>query len=322
MFRKIQYSLGVKVQMICEFCGSGDFASHTTREMMHGFRDEFEYLECKSCGCLRIASVPDNLAKYYPCDSYYSYDVTTDLRTRLRRLHLRFALRSPWIGHVLGGSMHLQTLDWITFFGLDRGMKILDVGSGGALFVRDLRSVGFTRALGVDPFINEDVQDESGLAVKKAYLSEIGGKWDRIMFHHSLEHISDQVGTLEIVRAKLASRGLCLVRIPLANWAWQNYGTSWVQLDPPRHLCIHTEKSFRMAAAKAGLKVPRIIYDSSEFQFWGSELYKKDIPLQMGKKELAKHFSIGDLLDFRRRSEDLNSQGLGDQAIFFVERED
>jgi hypothetical protein len=155
--------------------------------------------------------------------------------------------------------------------------------------------------------------------VKKAYLSEIGGDWDQIMFHHSLEHIADQTGTLRSARAKLSRQGTCLVRIPLVNWAWQHYGTNWVQLDPPRHLCVHTEQSFRMAAEKTGFKVSRVIYDSWELQFWGSELYKKGIPLQQGQNELAKHFSAGELRDFRRRSDEMNRQGRGDQAIFFLE---
>lgn len=305
--------------MICEFCSSGDFASHKTREMMHGFRDEFEYLECKSCGCLRIASVPDNLARYYPADSYYSYRVTNDLRTRLRRLHLRLAVSTPWIGRIFDGLISPQTLNWIRLFALERGMKILDVGSGGALLVRDLRSAGFTGAMGLDPFVSQDVHDQAGMAVKKAYLAELGGEWDRIMFHHSLEHIDDQIGTLSTVRERLSNRGLCVVRIPLVNWAWQHYGTNWVQLDPPRHLCVHTERSFRLAAEKTGFKVCRVIYDSWELQFWGSELYKKGIPLQQGQNELAKHFSAGELRDFRRRADELNRQALGDQAIFFLE---
>jgi hypothetical protein len=307
--------------MTCEFCGSSGFVSHTVREMMHGFRDEFEYLECKSCGCLRIASIPDDLARYYPSDSYYSYKVTQNLRTRLGRLRLRIGLDHPWIGRTLGWTKRLQTLDWIQMFSLERNMRILDVGSGGASFVRDLRSAGFTGALGLDPFIAEDIQDKNGMVVKKAYLSEIGGRWDQIMFHHSLEHIADQTETLQIARAKLSRLGTCLVRIPLANWAWQNYGKDWVQLDPPRHLCVHTEKSFRLAAAKAGFKISRVIYDSWELQFWGSELYQKDIPLQTGQKELAQHFSRAQLRNFCSRADALNSQGLGDQAIFFLDPE-
>jgi Methyltransferase domain len=226
--------------MTCEFCASSGFISHRVREMMLGLREEFEYVECKSCGCLRIASIPDDLAKYYPSDSYYSYRAPQNLRTRLGRLRLRFAVNNPWISQKMGWSSRLNTLSRIQMFGLDRNMRILDVGSGEASFVRDLRAAGFTGALGLDPYIEQDIHDKNGLVVKKAFLSEIGGGWDQIMFHHSLEHIADQTGTLKIARAKLSSKGTCLVRIPLVNWAWKKYGKDWVQLDPPRHLCVHT----------------------------------------------------------------------------------
>jgi hypothetical protein len=287
--------------------------------MMLGLREEFEYVECKSCGCLRIASIPDDLAKYYPSDSYYSYRATQNLRTRLGRLRLRFAVNNPWLTQKMGWSNRLNTLSRIQMFGLDRNMRILDVGSGEASFVRDLRAAGFTGALGLDPYIEQDIHDKNGLVVKKAFLSEIGGGWDQIMFHHSLEHIADQTGTLKIARAKLSSKGTCLVRIPLVNWAWKKYGKDWVQLDPPRHLCVHTEKSFRLAAAQAGYNVARVVYDSWELQFWGSELYQKNIPLQMGQAELAQHFSSVQLNDFRRLADELNRQQLGDQAMFFLE---
>ena len=31
-----------------------EMMSFTVREMMFGFRDEFEYFECATCGCLRL----------------------------------------------------------------------------------------------------------------------------------------------------------------------------------------------------------------------------------------------------------------------------
>jgi hypothetical protein len=45
-----------------------------------------------------------------------------------------------------------------------------------------------------------------------------------------------------------------------------------VQLDCPRHLAIHTSRSMEQAAGLAGLTIAKTVYDSSAFQFWGSEL--------------------------------------------------
>ena len=45
-------------------------------------------------------------------------------------------LSTQWFARISGRPMQLKTLDWIQMFGLERNMRILDVGSGGAFFVR------------------------------------------------------------------------------------------------------------------------------------------------------------------------------------------
>src|SRR6185437_9012453 len=120
----------------------------------------------------------------------------------------------------------------------------------------------------------------------------------RIMFHHSFEHIEDQIGTLAEVKSKLSPNGLCLIRIPVAQWAWRHYGVNWVQLDAPRHFVIHTHESMIMAAEQAGLNIVNVEYDSTAFQFWGSELYRKDIPLTEGHPNLSKYFDAADVKRF------------------------
>lgn len=42
------------------------------REMMYGFGDTFEYIECAQCGCLQIREIPDDLSKYYP-ENYWAF---------------------------------------------------------------------------------------------------------------------------------------------------------------------------------------------------------------------------------------------------------
>src|SRR5262245_30781001 len=57
----------------CEVCGhtAGNKAL-VAREMMFGWKDEFEYVECGACGCLQLSNVPLDLNRYYPDDYYPS----------------------------------------------------------------------------------------------------------------------------------------------------------------------------------------------------------------------------------------------------------
>ena len=58
----------------CRICRNIEGNSaHFPKEMMFGWREEFEYLECARCGCLQIAEIPSDLAKYYPREDYYAY---------------------------------------------------------------------------------------------------------------------------------------------------------------------------------------------------------------------------------------------------------
>ena len=143
--------------------------------------------------------------------------------------------------------------------------------------------------------------------------------WDLIMFQHSLEHMTDHVEVLRSASEKLAPDGTCLVRIPLANWAWQHYRKNWVQLDPPRHLIIHTPQSFRLAAGAAGFGISQTTFDSNPFQFYGSELYERNIPLIQEHADGAE-LGRAAMRALEVRSAELNRQQLGDQASFYLKK--
>src|SRR5690606_13809129 len=113
------------------------------------------------------------------------------------------------------------------------------------------------------------------------------------------------------------------IRVPVADsWAWRHYGTDWVQLDAPRHLFLHTRRSLDLLAADAGLVVERVADDSGAFQFWGSEQYRRDIPLRDPRSYAvnprASDFTAAQIREFRRRAADLNARGEGDQASFYL----
>jgi len=196
-------------------------------------------------------------------------------------------------------------------------------GSGDLLF--SLHEMGFKNLLGVDPFIANDIEYAGSVKVLKNELQNIEGEWDLIMFHHSFEHIPDPAKTLRTVFELLKHNGQCLIRIPtVTSYAWKYYGVKWVQLDAPRHFYLHSIESMKALADKAGLEMQAVIYDSSSFQFWGSEQYKKDIPLRDERSyELnPRHsiFSRREISSYAKQAEELNKTSQGDQAIFYLRK--
>lgn len=302
---------------LCELCGSERAAQHIAREMMFGMHEEFTYLECSECGRLRISPLPSHLDKYYPSFyTAYSAGPSSPLKARLRQSIVSLAIRRQWLLKAVPRAYRFQIARLVHSLRLRPDMSILDVGCGAGLLVRDLRAAGFT-AFGIDRFAPQ-VSDAGGIAVKQCELQDLSEHFDSVLFNHSLEHIDDQVGTLRLALSRLRPGGMCVVRIPVAAWAWQEYGTDWVQLDPPRHLVVHSEKSFRLAVELAGFTVSDIVYDSFDFQFWGSELYRMGVPLETARPHLHDYFSKTRMKEFARRAEELNRESQGDQAIFFL----
>lgn len=321
----------------CRICGNADNNSvYTAAEMMFGTREEFDYFECSSCGTVQIARIPD-LSLFYP-DNYYSFETATEdgLRLRIGRFLAHAYLRAAKGGPAAALpflAKAFPSLDIELGF-LDMGLglasvlrsrigpdcRILDVGSGDGKLLGVLADLGFKSLLGADAFISADRILPGGVRILKRELKDVEGEFDLIMFHHSFEHLTDPAGTLRTVGDKLSKGGRCLIRIPIASHAWEKYGTNWVGLDPPRHLHLFSERAFRSLAEREGFAVEDVTYDSTSFQFCGSEQYQRGIPL-FADGHAPLQFTRRQLGEWKREARRLNAEGRGDQAAFLLRPE-
>ncbi|MBW8890326.1 MAG: class I SAM-dependent methyltransferase [Fibrobacteres bacterium] len=301
--------------------------------MMFGTREAFAYFECAACGCLQIAEIPENMARHYP-ERYYSYSSTgpTEPQPAWKRYLKSARTRRALEGRGLLGRLAMPFVQvpawaeqWFKPAGISQGSSILEAGCGQGHLLRQLASWGFTRLTGVDPFVASDLAYPDGVRVWRKRLDEMGGRFDMVMMHHAFEHMPDPHGTLAAASVLLAPGGSILLRIPLASSeAYRTYREDWVQLDAPRHLYLHTRKSLEIAAGRAGLLIEHAAYDSTGFQFWGSEQYRKGIPLFSPESyavDPAKSpFSSDEILRYEERAAALNARLEGDQACFMLRR--
>lgn len=268
------------IQRPCDICGNTRGHSlHYPREMMFGTEEVFEYLECGYCGCLQITEIPADLGRHYPADDYYSYSPPKQkkypgwvLKARQSRTRHSLGKRS-----LLGGLLSAftkresQHFDWFRRAGVDLDSRIVDVGCGAGKLLLQLRRDGFSKLLGADPFIAQEIDYGDGLRIRKASLAELEGPFDLLMLHHSYEHMPDPKGVLQELRRLVADDGMVLVRIPVADsYARRKYGVHWFNWDPPRHLYLHTVRSISVLAEMAGFELAEVVYDSGMLQF-GSE---------------------------------------------------
>lgn len=255
---------------LCRVCDSEVGVLHRVREMALGTRDEFLYFECSQCGCLSLTEIPIDLDSYYPPSSH-----TTRHPIVSKARYLRNAVYLSPLSFLVNWKKY-HDLDLIRNAHLDKGRSLLDVDCGMGNLIGDLRELGFD-AHGIDPYIRTEVKDKFGVRVERKALADVDRTYDVILFRNSLEHMPIQ--TLQQAREKMMCNGVCIARIPLMGWAWRTYTTDWVQLNAPRHLFIHSTKSFAMLAEKSGFRIEKIIFDSNEFQFWVSDWYQQGVPL-------------------------------------------
>ena len=312
--------------MLCKICGNSEQnTTHVGREMMLGLRDEFTYIECAKCGCLQLVNLPQEMSKYYP-SGYYSYANPRSLASILKRQRASYARNGlnpigALVTYLYGPDNAIRS---VARLDLKRDVRLLDVGCGSGGLLSNLKRMGFKNLVGVDPFLPSSAERD-GVRLLKKELSELDGEFDVVMLHHAFEHMEDPGSVLEHLCRILAPEGIIILRIPLCDsYAWKHYGVNWHQLDAPRHLFLHTNKSMSILTERAQLVISEIIYDSTLLQFVISEEYVRNIA-QADKKSyvndpLRSIFSLRDIRAFRRQCRQLNRDKSGDSACFYLRR--
>ncbi|MBC7603999.1 MAG: class I SAM-dependent methyltransferase [Ramlibacter sp.] len=322
----------------CKCCGDASSSKAlSAREMMYGTREPFLYRECSSCGSMQIEEVPADMGIHYREELYSSWRaLPSHVERRPNAIH-RF-LRRRRTAYTLNGFDPLGALldrlygppefpfpfdwSWFKFTSVEMHSRILDFGCGTGNLLHYLRSNGFERLVGYDMFCKKRRLDPD-LQISDQQPVELAGSFDLVMSHHALEHVPQPLETLSILKSYLRPGGCVLIRIPVAGSAVANeYGRDWVQLDAPRHLVIPSEKGMRLLAARAGLAVEKVWYDSTAFQFIGSEQYRADIPMfdeeQSWMRGRPGPFGAAERAEFAQRAEELNRANQGDQACFVL----
>jgi len=276
------------------------------REMMFGYRDPFTYFQCPRCDCLQISEIPLDMHKYYPGE-YYSF--SQDL----------FDIHPDKI-KILASEANKV---YFSSLNISRNTRILDVGCGSGLSIYAFKEIGFENVLGVDPYIKSNIKHSNGARIIKGTIYDIESKWDIIMFNHSFEHLSNPVNVIQTVSGMLLKNGICFIRMPiLPSYAWRYYGVNWVQIDAPRHFFIHSLESIGILAERSDLRLMKVIYDSTDFQFWASEQYMRDIHLYSDVSYCvnpsASIFTPSEIENFKKKAWRLNIENQGDQAAFYL----
>lgn len=297
-------------------------------ELQLGIGDKFNYQLCASCGSMQIQNPPADLSIYYPNESYYSFNLSLNVKAKadiLRKIKASYLLfnQNKLAGSILSiGYKMPDYLEWMKYTQTKFDDKILDVGTGNGSLLARLFNVGFTNLTGIDPFINEG-KNYGAIHIERKSIFDVEKKYNTIMLHHALEHMFEPVKVLQKVYDILEPNGSCLVRIPvMGNYGWQHYKTYWCGIDAPRHIFIPSEKGLKQMAEKTGFTIEKFVYDSSDYVVWCSEQYQQHIPLHDSRSFNANKtaFTKQQINNFKASIAKANAQGNGDTAAIYLRK--
>jgi SAM-dependent methyltransferase len=241
----------------CLLCG--DSAAHAlfrASDRLYGTTTrEFAVVRCDGCGLLRLDPRPssEELSLYYPRDYWFAPDPSAASRfeERYRRLvlrdHVRFVERA-WRASGPTGPL-------------------LDVGSGGGLFLAMMRERGFP-AVGLDFSAQAAAvawrrQGAPAVCARLEQAPFAAGRFAAITMFHVLEHLPDPRAFLAAARNLLAPEGRLVVQVPnAACWQFRLLRGAWTGVDVPRHLFNFRARDLEKLLACCGFQVLRRKYFS------------------------------------------------------------
>ncbi len=133
--------------------------------------------------------------------------------------------------------------------------KWIDIGTGAGGML-DLLSPITSETIAVEP--QEEVRKclvDSGYKVYSSIEDVSDDDFDIASLFHVFEHLADPIGTLEIMRSKMANGAKIIIEVPHAK----DFLISFFDLDEfksftfwSEHLILHTRESLRLFLEKAG----------------------------------------------------------------------
>ncbi|MDR2829544.1 MAG: methyltransferase domain-containing protein [Methanobrevibacter sp.] len=201
--------------MECKICGNTKNNKIVkAKEMMFGYGDSFNYLECGNCGVLQLMNIPEDLNKYYP-DNYYSHLTSNSLISKIA-YYFMYKIYDYIIlnnSKILGKFLLKLTSNNIFFSLIKRGQLIklnninkssyiLDIGCGFGQFLMIFQKLGFFNLYGIDISVNENTNSityfESSFESFNTSLN-----FDLIFLNDSLEHMDNQLNVMKKVKGLL-----------------------------------------------------------------------------------------------------------------------
>jgi 2-polyprenyl-3-methyl-5-hydroxy-6-metoxy-1,4-benzoquinol methylase len=205
----------------CPNCGGDALPAFSTRDRnLRVSRVSFDYFGCPNCGLVFLASVPEDLDRYYPA-RYYQLP---ESRQRLAELASRERIKLDLIRPYRAAG------------------DLLEVGPAWGSFAYAAKLAGYSvSVVEMDERCRNYLRDEVGVTVLEqanaGALPRSLGSYDVVALWHVVEHLPDFKRMLVELGGRVRPGGIVVVATPNpAAWQFRVMRGAWPHVDAPRHL--------------------------------------------------------------------------------------
>ena len=255
----------------CPVCRGGDLRHYCRVPSLFNAGEFIRYERCAACGVvLRNPRLPED----YRVQRYADASVSPDMK----RLDPKNQVHYAYMIRVLRRLRPSGT-----------GVRLLDFGCGAGGFLLEARAGGYeVMGLEVSKGLARHVADAyglrvfAGLATDAAFASE---RFDVIVSSQVFEHLTDPVGTLRALRARLRPRGLLLIEVPNLRDVRERLRRGAIMDDS--HLFYFSAASLGRMLVDAGFQVLQRHEGLRPYRVLGDATRRVPLPVLRGAERVA-----------------------------------
>lgn len=198
----------------------------------------FQLYQCKRCGLVKLESIPENLATYYP-SSYYKIPTYEQIEKKADQDYFKIDLVKRFVP---SGS-------------------ILEIGAAYGIFALQAKKQGYKMtAIEFDPqccdFLKNNIKVNTiNSSMPESALTTVSTQ-DAIAIWHVIEHLSNPWAVIEQACKKLNPGGHLFIAAPNPeSFQHRVMRSHWPHTDAPRHLYLIPSKALIEYAQSCGMEL-------------------------------------------------------------------
>jgi 2-polyprenyl-3-methyl-5-hydroxy-6-metoxy-1,4-benzoquinol methylase len=251
--------------VVCDQCGSSlktPLFNKLDSELSSP--EKFIIVKCQNCGLMYLDPRPtkDEIGSFYP-KNYYSYQAGepagfSNKLARIARLGAPGYKNQKTASKLIYKIFHGR----IVTFPFQQDGKLLDIGCGSGVFIKELNSLGWD-SYGTE--IDKVAVESAKKAGLKVFCGELADAlfpenfFDVVTIKHVIEHVHSPKAVLSEINRIMKTNGTLVITTPnFACYETHVFGRFWSSFDVPRHIYFFSFETLQRLLKSNGFEIEKV----------------------------------------------------------------